>query len=682
MIPERYSHNSEEMQKVMRAMRVRMRNIAMYHFDRIDHRTLRVLQNLDLFEDDAPPIGDNVDHTILRDLDHPKRQNLSFGPLVIYVTEGDNPERRTIELPVHLLSENREMRKAVLESIEGMVGKSRNILTPKTRSLMNEHREALISETPSIWIPAAVIISDALYDDVFIALRGTQQSLEAEPVIKGSLNFYTPKLLHPSISSIDSISLPIGHPEKDHENLEVVFSDLIARASNIAELCGGYFVTLGFLPLSQPYSLANAIVRWLDSNSSVGVWEEVWKWAYTETSPISLYHACSVFVLFPEFIPSGKLPDLWKEMVLIMQGSEWEETENSTLEKWTLRRDLARHYTFHLESRLPDIEGGNIGCIAWWLAEQVAGLFPPDVDSAKFYRENWVKPALNISNQIWLAASPPIQSSFLRYITIVQRSPWAVSLLTLLGGKLEELAPSEQAEEIKEKFNESLIRCALFSLPFPLDSSRDPVFVLECSLADTIHKWADNQTEGHRKPFLDLVSTGQTLGSRDGLCSALQKLGESNLADQIVVCMALKAKVLIDPSIGEDVWKIVSDAHWRVNVIGNAEMRILDLLVESLTMLLVSNNDKWFSNLPHFIAELCEREDNEERKKALFLYVIHTSLASDTVSALRRLVRGEQRAQFVDFVKEYREWVEPMLPDYPPWVAGKLRGLLASLYVH
>jgi hypothetical protein len=98
-------------------------------------------------------------------------------------------------------------------------------------------------------------------------------------------------------------------------------------------------------------------------------------------------------------------------------------------------------------------------------------------------------------------------------------------------------------------------------------------------------------------------------------------------------------------------------------------------------MLLADNRDKWFSHLPHYIAELCEQEEDEERRRVLFLYVIHTSLASDTVSAVRRLLRGDQKAKFVDFVKEYRARAEVMRSDYPPWVAGKLRGLMASMHV-
>lgn len=110
-------------------------------------------------------------------------------------------------------------------------------------------------------------------------------------------------------------------------------------------------------------------------------------------------------------------------------------------------------------------------------------------------------------------------------------------------------------------------------------------------------------------------------------------------------------------------------------------MQVQGLLIESLSVLLVDNREKWFAFLPHYIADLCENAEDEERRRALFLYVVHTSLASDTVSAVRRLLRGKQKAKFVEFAKEYRDRVEAMRSDYPPWVAGKLRGLMASLHV-
>jgi len=116
-------------------------------------------------------------------------------------------------------------------------------------------------------------------------------------------------------------------------------------------------------------------------------------------------------------------------------------------------------------------------------------------------------------------------------------------------------------------------------------------------------------------------------------------------------------------------------------VLGTIEERVLGLLIEGFSILGASEQGLWFSELPHYVAELCESADDDERRQQLFLYVIHLSLASDTVSAVRRLLRGQQKAKFDETVQGYREGIEARWSKYPPWVQGRMRGLLASLRV-
>ena len=96
----------------------------------------------------------------------------------------------------------------------------------------------------------------------------------------------------------------------------------------------------------------------------------------------------------------------------------------------------------------------------------------------------------------------------------------------------------------------------------------------------------------------------ETLGTAEGLCKALRRIGDSPLADQVVIARALKARALREPTASEDIWDVVSDRQWRLDVLGSVENRVLDLLVEALSMLMIANRGKWFSWLPHYIAEL------------------------------------------------------------------------------
>ncbi|TNJ39272.1 hypothetical protein FGF66_04920 [Chlorobaculum thiosulfatiphilum] len=649
----------------------------------MEARAYRALQDIGLISDAAVPLGTNIEIEVIRDHQHARRQKLTEGPLFLYKSEEDDDSKLILEdLTILILSDSRDVRIAVIESIEKMLLKNPLILTSKSFGLLKASRNAISSPNPENWRPKAILVYDTLNDDILFSLSGIRQSLQNEPVIQDALKFYAPKVIHPSVISCDSISLSIGNPERDHGTLKTLLSDIVNSSSSLTELCSSYLEKMGFLPFAPSYSMATAVKNLVSSkNYSIDVWQDVWKWVDFQNTSLSRYHACSVFVLFPEFIPDGKLPNLWEQILTVVQNSDKKNESSPEFSPWALRRDLALHYTYHLEARLPENDGGSIGYFAWWFSEQVAALFPPDILSAKFCREKWVKPALEFSSLSWLAASAPIQRSFLRQITLCVNSPWAASLLTMMGEHMNELVPTDLAEDSRNRFQDALVFNTFSVLPFSIKITDDPTFALEGSLADTILKWAEYQPEEHKKGLQQLVEMSDTLGSSEGLLDAIKKLGEFDLPKQVVVCFALKRKLLIDQTLTEGIWEIISDFKWRKNVLGNIDYHIQASLIDSLCTLLIENGDKWYSYLPHFIAELCEKEETDEHRRVLFLYVIHTSLASDTVSAVRRLLRGEHKAKFMEYVKEYQDRVETIRYDYPPWVAGKLRGLMASLHV-
>lgn len=662
-------------------IQVRMRNDAFRHLGHLGLRSARLLQNLKLYKDDPLMIGYDVELAVLSDRKHERRKKLATGPLVVYISKEKPAKRMLVELPALLLSDSHSVREVTLKCIEQFSKEDEPFITPKTCSVIEMWRNDLLSEDSDKWRSASVAISDALYDDVLVAMAGTKQSLECEPVIQDSLNFYSAKILRPSVTSLDSISLPARCPERDHENLSNVLAELISQASDLQEVCELYLAELGFLPLSRDYSLAKAIIEWVAPEDYSNVWQEVWSWAVTKPTPLAQYHACSVFVCHPELIPEGKLPELWVKILSVVNHSNKRNTDTSDQESWAIRRDLARHYTYHLEAFLPENDGASIGCFAWWLAEQVANVFPPDEEAAKFYRENWIKPALELSGHIWLAASSPVKLSLHRLVTLTVHWPWAGGLLALMGDHLNSLLPAEQNKDIQASFHEVLVTNAVANLPFLTDNTGNQTFALEGSLSETVLKWAEHQDRDKREILRHLVATSKSLGTNLGVCDALRKLLEYPLVDQIAICFALKAKAYIDPTISEEVWDIVSDNVWRKDVLGGLETKVQGLLIESLSILLINNREKWFAHLPHYIADLCENSEDEEQRRLLFLFVIQTSLASETVSAVRRLLRGEQKAKFVGLAKEYRSQIQALRANYPPWVSGKMRSLMASFHI-
>lgn len=668
------------MREVFREMQFRMRNYAFHHLDRINSRTLVALQNLDLFENtDEARIGANIDLAVLQNPEHPRRLELPSGPLLLYLTENEKPKRMIVEVPVLIFSELPEVRKAALVHLERMIADGSLAVTPKTKTVLENSRDSLSSDQPQEWRPAAIALSDAFYDDILVALQGARQSLASVPVAQESLNTYAPCVLHPAISSLDSVVLDIHNPETEHGKLAEIVASVVEKATSVRQACEQYYARLGFLPLAPPYGMAEVVARWMATHPNAHAWSDVWDWVRATSGPIPHYHACSVFVLHPELIPEGSIPDLWREIIAILRDSDRKGADRMEHEPWELRRDLARHFAYHLEARLPDNDGGNISCFAWWLAERVASLFPDDQKSAQFYRKNWVEPAANLSAHVWLAASPHIGISFLRYMTATITAPWATALLSLMAIKLDQLAPGEQPPEIQVLFHNALVSCMVGSLPVAIELPSKPTFAQEYPLGQTARKWMAYEAEDQRKAFEQLVATSQTLGSVENLCASLGKLNELPIGDQTAVVIALKAKAYTDPRGASEAWEVLSDSDWRQRVLESMDERVLGLLIEAFSILQIQNQDKKASLLPHYIADLCEKAEDEERRRQLFLYVLHSSQATDSVSAVHRLMRGNQKALFIELASNYRHQVEGSWAQYPAWVQSRLRGLLANL---
>jgi hypothetical protein len=413
----------------------------------------------------------------------------------------------------------------------------------------------------------------------------------------------------------------------------------------------------------------------------VQIFIPVWDWVHKSSGPVPIYHACSVFILNPDLIPKEKIPDLWNEIIKILHVIDENNEKSFNHKRWILRSSLAKHYSCHIEANLPDSDSANISTFAWWFSEKVASLFPDDAKTVDYYLNNWIEPSEKTSFQVWLVASPHIRQSFLRYLTAGVTSPWASSLFAIMGSRFEQLALVEQSPEVQTLFNQTLISHLISLIPFSVKTPPDPTFAIECSMKETATKWSFFQPEDQRKAMEQLLSTSQTLGTVEGLCKGLRKMAESPLSDQIVIGLSLKAKAYTDSKAENSVWEILSDADWRKQVLCTIDRGVLDMLIQAFSIFQADHHGKWFTEYPHFLAELCESTENDERRRSLFLYTMHASLASDTVSAVHRLLTGIQKAKFVDYVKEFREHLESLQTHYPPWVAGKVRALIASLHI-
>ena len=64
-----------------------------------------------------------------------------------------------------------------------------------------------------------------------------------------------------------------------------------------------------------------------------------------------------------------------------------------------------------------------------------------------------------------------------------------------------------------------------------------------------------------------------------------------------------------------------------------------------------------------------------------FDFTVLSALASDTVSSLDRLLRGEQKQAFGQSALEWRQSLEHCQALATPWIAARIHAILASLRI-
>src|SRR5262249_12672412 len=91
---------------------------------------------------------------------------------------------------------------------------------------------------------------------------------------------------------------------------------------------------------------------------------------------------------------------------------------------------------------------------------------------------------------------------------------------------------------------------------------------------------------------------------------------------------------------------------------------------------------RWMSHLPHYYVAACENASGDsERQGLLFDFILLSSLATDTVSSLDRLLRGEKKQEFGQSALDWRQRLEQCQAIATPWIAARIRPILVSLHI-
>lgn len=656
--------------------------LAIKHIKKVDARTLTILQKNKIFESLDPNVSYRHVLPILCNTDHPSRITVCPGPLFFYLTQEKPPTANIVNLAELLFATNVDIRKASFDYFYNLEDEEIPLLTTKSRSLLKTLADKLFTKDEKEWRDVAVAIYDTLNEDWYFHFAALRQCLQRN-FIQG-IEEYLTKVIRPSIPSVDSVTIGMWEVSKQKEEILQVIDKIVEEAASIEGALNQYFFRFGHLPFRRDLSIINLIDKWQSKHGGLkDIWAILWNWADSFTIPLPRYHVCMYFVSKPDLVSNDKYTKLWHEIIEVIYMPNSEEEDLEWTQSWRMLCENARHYCYHLETRLPFMNGERIASQAWWLAVQVCKLFSSNREKVKHLRNETFIPELASSSRIWKVASPAIEPSSLRFLTINTNSLFSLSLQAVLGNNLDSLRPSSMDKDDHQKFEHTISGSILGIFPPKIKDDSKKVYVFEDSILLIAKKWLNYIDEGDKnKEMINAFIFGiEKLIASDDFESIVMKFMDSHSGDQVLIANYLKNMIFTEEFSPDTMWKAINDPNWRETAFRKSHPFILELIYDALNEIETRYQNKWAYNLPHYYALELEKTVDPEKKKHLFACVIHSSLCGNSVSAIQRLLKGENKHDYQEEVDHWRKRLGEIQKWAPELVKARIRPIFAALYI-
>ena len=637
-------------------------------------RTITVLQVNRVFKNQRPIRLERIDAA---SFDHLATEpELAAGPLLFFHGEPASPQvRQATDL---LLDGRKRVRTATLTHLQSFRKKGR-LISNRTLAIIDANAAAFKSTRLSNWQPAALQIVDAVENDLLLSIAGLRQCLAAR--LNDGYSKYMGRVLRPTHQSLEGFDLALIGASAQQPEIEQTILQIVDEATAWNDALTRYWRRYGHVPLGAEMSVNRLYKEWCAAEKPLPaeMFNALWHWSEGCNSPLARYHVCQLLVCQPNLVPSDGWMRLWHEIALIVGVPKATSSGSSMTLAWQVRCDLAKHYAHYLETRVPGQSSESLSLLAWDLAELVGSVFPMDAEGLGQLRNETLLPQYQVSANIWQVVSPPVRAHPLRYATMFTKSMWSLALLSQIGANLSHLSSPLMADEDRAVIEAELV-VALLGL-FPGRSAPAPAYGFEESPIRTAEAWSEGGLDPHGKIAI-LRSISERVARWDDKPSPLDSLGKGNEADDIMICQGLRVAALLgQPPVGR-LWEMIQDEKWRNELLLGGSDNHFEVIADALLQIAVSDSGKWALNLPHFFAMACERcAPNRSRQRGLFACVIMACVASDTVSAVERLLKGPTRKELNEDVADWRKRLEALEVEASEWAGGKMRPVLAVLHV-
>lgn len=607
---------------------------------------------------------------IIENPKHEERWPDSYGPFILFQEE--DKKRGVIELSKVFINPEIRIRSAALSELDHQdlqYDKHGLFMSPQSKQRINELRSTVLLNDLQESLSASIEINDILEDDFFFQLAGLRQSLQFRLI--NELPDLIKLLLEPTQRTIQFLEdLPIWSPLRQQAEIEHHRNHIVERIDTFPKALCEYYRLFGHLPLAGSFSAAGVIGSWVSNHQlPENPWEQIWDWANLNGSPLASYHACQLLCQNPSWIPEEYQQEFISAIVDIALGAE-------NNEHWKSRCSLGRHYCRHLESLDSGADSGRIAAFSWWLAETLAGTIDNYDSETREICYSFIEDEFEKSREIQTVVRLPVSISPLRCMTHCSISIWSTSILCeLFNSKILEYYDQDANVVVALKN----IFCNVSLVPL---NSRSGEFAFEYSYTLFKEIYSNEFLNSNDKSKVSIYSTLIEARTGHGLKRLLTDLptAEENIA--MVTVNELRLQSYNGDSPCDVLFDLFSDEVWRDAVLVDQNEVFVELLCSAAIEVAMHDAEHdWLMYLPHFLASGCEKAHSSDSKRHLFGYTVVSSLASNSVSAIERLLKGSTRRAYEEYVNEWRQRIENLSPIAPAWIRAKLRAIKSVLYI-
>ncbi len=624
------------------------------------------------------PVQSHLDNhlcQVLKDQSHPDRIQVDPGPFLFY-KKSANDDQSAFKVSTLLQSPHQQERNAAIKFFVNDGNSNLVPLTVETKSILGKNKNMILGTDKQSWINPALEAYDSLENDFLLNLAGVSQCLKAQ--MDQGLEEHLSVILWPTYESINALDFPIQSPGESSEKIKTLINEACNKKS-FCDALNTLFNSLGHLPLANPFQ--QLFKDWKTKfKKNYDFWTELKSWQEAAANPIADYHAMAIRLTNIGQLDENGCNELLQEIIHFLR-KENEKNKTMESEMWSIRLELAHHYLYILESSVVFGDGEILINAAWWIANKVATVFGTNPDFIRHFRDQNIKPALNLSQSIWQLTNPTITKSAFRYGTLATRSIWAQSLLNhFTQNVLKKISKYDGWQDCMAQLDDAFKEALIIALPLE-DNQLEQIYTFDRPIRENALALAKIQGEAG-KELLEIADFQERISKRENVLENLQGIAKLDKINQQLTANALFVMVSTQETSEESIWEIITDTEWRKDFFSKVESDTLGMTFRAFNELMLHASDnKWRYHLPHMFAIGCEHVlDDDDRRNLLFFCTVMLCSGTDSVSAIERLLNGKNRHYFHSDVDKMRKSLESIQKLAPQLAAGRMRALLAILH--